>query len=314
VIKLAAIVVLLLAPAVVRADDKMRAVALFDEGIKEMKAGNFEKACPLFRESNRLVPDSGTRGSLARCYTQLGRVASAWLLWRELADTAPTPDLRSDAAANAAKLDPRLPRYVIVLASGQPTEISVRIDGEEVAATLDVPTPIDPGTYDIEVSAPGYMPWRSKFTAVEGKTTRVDVPGARPAKVDTGLHVDPEPSRGDGGSRRGLGIAITGGGAIALVASGVFGYLARQGYAEAEEMCGGSVERCYPPRVPDAQKEVDSARGIANMSTVLFLVGGAVTATGVYLIVTGSRAERARMSIAPSVWGDGGGLAISGGF
>ncbi len=69
------VLVLLAAPAL--ADNKSDAVALFQEGLKELKAGNFEKACASLKKSNELHADSGTRGSLARCYEKQGKVASA---------------------------------------------------------------------------------------------------------------------------------------------------------------------------------------------------------------------------------------------
>src|SRR5262247_2174610 len=102
------------------ADSHAEAVVLFDQGIKDMKAGRLDKACPELQASLDLVKDSGTKGALARCHSLSGRVASAWLLWRELADTAPTRELRADAAAQATRLEARLPRYTIKLASGAP--------------------------------------------------------------------------------------------------------------------------------------------------------------------------------------------------
>src|SRR5882757_4868269 len=103
-----------------RADSQAEAVVLFDQGIKDMKAGRLDKACAELQSSLDLVKDSGTKGALARCHGLSGRVASAWLLWRELADTAPSAALRSDAAAQAAKLEPRLPKYTIKLAKPTP--------------------------------------------------------------------------------------------------------------------------------------------------------------------------------------------------
>jgi hypothetical protein len=307
------VVATLMATQVAHADDKMRAVALFDEGIKEMKAGNHAKACPLLAQSNRLVPYSGTRGALARCFTQLGKVASAWLQWRELADTAPTPDLRADAAANASKLEPRLPRYVVAMAAGAPKDVEFSIDGQPVAVTLDVAVPIDPGSYHFEARAEGYLPWRTTFTAVEGKTARLEVPVVTKAENTTVVDPPPAPAR-RGSSRRRLGIAIAGGGAIALVAGSVFGLSARSTFASAEELCGGSVERCTPGRVAEAQTEVESARSAAQMSTILFIAGGALAATGIVMIATAPSAERAGVSVAPSLHAGGAGLVISGGF
>src|SRR4051812_42511974 len=113
---LAALVALAFGASPAMADSRAEAVVLFDQGIKDMKAGRLEKACTELQSSLDLVKDSGTKGALARCHGLSGRVASAWLLWRELADTAPSAALRSDAAAQAAKLEPRLPKYTIKLA------------------------------------------------------------------------------------------------------------------------------------------------------------------------------------------------------
>src|ERR1044071_6808085 len=101
------------AAAPAAADPQAEAVGLFDQGIKDLKAGRLEKACAALQASLQLVKDSGTKGALARCHGRAGRIATAWLLWPELSDTAPTPDLRSDPAAQAAKLERRLPRYTI---------------------------------------------------------------------------------------------------------------------------------------------------------------------------------------------------------
>src|SRR6185295_17695190 len=127
-------------------------VALFDDGIKNLKAGNYEKACKSLAASLALVPDSGTRGSLARCYSQLGKVASSWLLWRELADMAPSPDLRADAAAQARKLEPRLAKYVVKLARTT-AGLAITFDGRPIDPTLDVAAPLVAGKYHVEASA-----------------------------------------------------------------------------------------------------------------------------------------------------------------
>src|SRR3954447_2648044 len=106
------------APA--HADPHSEAVVLFDQGIKDMRAGKLDKACPELQASLDRVKDSGTKGALARCHGLAGRIASAWLLWRELADTAPTTELRADAAAQAARLEPRLAKYTVRIARPMP--------------------------------------------------------------------------------------------------------------------------------------------------------------------------------------------------
>jgi hypothetical protein len=307
-----------------RADDtdqKAKAIALFDEGIKEMKAGNFAKACKAFEASNRLLPDSGTRGSLARCYTQLGRIASAWTLWRELSDTAPTPALRSDAAAQAKKLEPRLPKYTVKI-TAPAVGLTVTVDGQPIDLSLDVQLPIDPGTYAVEAAAPGRVAWQGQLTAVEGKTVEVEVPALEATSSGQIKQVKPgkpgkpgKPAKVAGGTpgrgRRIFGLVLTGVGVGGLVAGGVFGARASTLNNEAKDLCGGNIARCMGD-IMAAEDKVDQARSAANISTVAFIAGGAVAATGLILFVTAPKGERRAVSIAPLVDGTTAGLSLSG--
>lgn len=331
-----------LAGGTAHADDKVKAIALFDEGQKEMKAGNYAKACKAFEASIRLVPDSGTRGSLARCYTQQGKIASAWTLWRELSDTAPTPALRKDAAAQVKKLEPRLARYTVKVASA-PAGLTVKVDGADVDLSLDVPVPIDPGTYAVEASAPGRVAWKGELTADEGKTVEIAVPplaAPTPAsgtgtgtgtktKTGTGTGTgvgsksgpgsgtdDPSkrPSTGGkpGRGRRLFGLALTGAGIGGLVVGGVFGAQARSHNEKAKVICGGDIDRCEPSGTNDAQREVDRARSAARISTVAFIAGGAVALTGIIVFVTAPSGERRTVAVTPLVDGTTAGLSLSG--
>lgn len=301
-----------------RADDtdqKAKAIVLFDEGIKEMKAGNFAKACKAFEASNRLLPDSGTRGSLARCYTQLGRIASAWTLWRELSDTAPTPALRSDAAAQAKKLEPRLPKYTVKI-TAPAVGLTVTVDGQPIDLSLDVQLPIDPGTYSVEAAAPGRVAWQGQLTAIEGKTVEVEVPALEATSSGEVKTVKPgRPAKASGGTpgrgRRIFGLVLTGAGVGGLVAGGVFGASAHSHNNKAKELCGGNIDRCTGD-LDAARDEVKKARSAADISTVAFIAGGAVAATGLILYVTAPKGERRAVSIAPLVDGTTAGISLSG--
>ena len=301
-----------------RADDtdqKAKAIALFDEGIKEMKAGSFAKACKAFEASNRLLPDSGTRGSLARCYTQLGRIASAWTLWRELSDTAPTAALRADAAAQAKKLEPRLPKYTVKI-TAPAVGLTVTVDGQPIDLSLDVQLPIDPGTYAVEAAAPGRVAWQGQLTAIEGKTVEVEVPALEAASSGQVTPVKPgKPVKAAGGTpgrgRRIFGLVLTGAGVGGLVAGGVFGARASSHNDKAKELCG-EIDRCAPANLEAARDEIKQARSAADISTVAFIAGGAVAATGLILYITAPKGERRAVSIAPLVDGTTAGLSLSG--
>jgi hypothetical protein len=157
------------------ADSHTEAVALFDQGMKDMKAGDYAKACKELAASLEKVQDSGTKGSLAICYGHLGKTASAWLLWRALADTSTAKDLRDDAAKRAAALEAKVPKFIVKLKATIPGLV-VEINGDKVDPTLGVAVPIDPGQLLVEAIAPGYTKWSAELQATEGQTTTIEVP------------------------------------------------------------------------------------------------------------------------------------------
>src|SRR5262245_56095909 len=176
-----AVAMVVLAPSLAHADAHAEAVALFDQAMKDMKGGDYPKACKEFAASLEKWPDSGTKGSLAICYTSLGKVATAWQLWRELSDTAPTPQLRADATKKAAKLEGRLPHYVAKL-KGPTPGLVVTVNGSKIDPTVGLPLPVDPGKVVVTGDAPGYESWSQELSASEGQTTIIDVPVLARAK------------------------------------------------------------------------------------------------------------------------------------
>jgi hypothetical protein len=291
-------------------------VALFDDGLEAMKAKNFEKACQSFAASLSLVPDSGTKGSLARCYTELGKVASAWMLWRELADTAPTPKLRADAGARAKKLEPRLPKYTIKVNAPTPG-LAVTVNGKPTDTSVVSAVPIDPGPVSITARAEGYVVWTRDETAAEGTAIVIEIPALEklsagtPPIGSTPVVVDTTQKRK---SRQRLGLIIAGTGGAAVIAGSVFGFRARSQFADAKDTCGGSIDDCAPGRLMDAQAQVDDARSSGTISTVLFVAGGAAVITGAVLYMTAPEAESRGVTIAPLVDHQSAGAIVSGRF
>lgn len=303
-----ALLVLVLLAQPVLADDKADAVALFDEGIREMKAGNFAKACTAFENSNALQADSGTRGSLARCYEKVGRVASAWKLWTDLSATAPK-DLRADAAANATKLEARLPKYVLRMPPSQPAQVT--IDGVAIDSTPNVEVPIDPGKHVVEANAAGFDAWKYEYTAVEGKLEEIAIALVKsPSKIVPVTKIPEQTSPSS--NRRTIGIATMAVGGAILAGGAVFGVIAKSRNDDAKNICGGDIDACDPARLAEAQDKVDAARKAGNLSTVGFIAGGVAVATGVVLFVTAPKASKRQVAIVPSQ--DGAGVVISGGF
>jgi hypothetical protein len=179
--KRAVIAMLCLVPSPALADAQAEAIALFDQGVKDLKAGDFAKACKELAASFDKVPDSGTKGALALCYTSLGRVATAWQMWRDLADTAPTAVLRKDAQKKADKLAPRVPHYLVKLKAPTPGLV-VAVNGGKVDPSVGLPLPIDPGKVSVTADAPGYESWTAELTAVEGGQLDIEVPALAEVK------------------------------------------------------------------------------------------------------------------------------------
>jgi hypothetical protein len=306
------------------ADSHAEAVVLFDQGIKDMKAGHLDKACPELQASLDLVKDSGTKGALARCHGLAGRLASAWLLWRELADTAPTAELRADAAAQASRLEPRLARYTIRVAS--PTSsLVVQINGRNVSASVPVAVPIDPGKVSVTARERDgerivSETWKHDYTAVEGQTLTIDIPVLARQHDATIAPAPPppaaEPDRvSDRRHTRHVIALVLGGVALGAAGGGTaFGLDARSKYSDARRLCGGVVAECEPGEVASSQKRVDAARTAATRSNVLFGAAGAAAVAAVIAWVTAPALERKGVALAPSAAPGSLGLSVAGAF
>ncbi len=305
------------------ADAPPEATALFDQGIRDMTDGKLELACKELSASLARYADSGTKGALAECDGRLGKVASAWNLWRDLADTAPTPELRRDAAANATALEPRLPHFIIHLAEPT-TGLGVTVNDAPVAdPTLAVALPIDPGPFAVRASAPDRVDWAASFEASEGKTTTVDVPAlprrsiagaGQPPTVQSSLGTHPDVVAG--GARHGrhmLGLSVLGAGAAVVVAGAVFGALASSQWNQAKVDCGGAIDMCPPADLSRSQSQVNTARSSALVSTVGLAAGGAAVVAGALLYLSAPAAETSQtaLRVIPSTSSREIGLAVT---
>jgi hypothetical protein len=317
-----------------RADAPPDATALFDQGIKDMQAGNTELACKELAASLQRYTDSGTKGALAECYTKLGKVASAWNLWRDLADTAPSADLRKDAAGNAYQLEARLSRFVIRLKAQPPRGLAVTVADSPVAdPTLAVPLPVDPGAFTARASAPGYEDWSLELTASEGKTTIVEIPALTakpepkpaplPATVPTNgtqvVSVGPSPTdvTATRHSRHLIGFSLGVAGLVGVALAGTFGGVASSQWSTAQADCGGHINACPMADVSKSTTEVSSAQSSALVATVSGTVGAAALAAGVIVYLTAPSAEHANLAhlrVVPTWSPSASGLALTGGW
>jgi len=320
-----------------RADDaQAQGRALFNEGAALMSRGDFEAACPKLEASLRHFPGLGTRGKLAECYEKLGRVASAWRAYRDVAELAMKsgdPTREQVASARAKALEPKLSYVTVVVPPGADVPgLVVKRGGHEIErAKLGGAEPVDAGAVTIEVSAPGRTTFTGQITVAQAQHARFEVPvleraspasppaapaAAAPAPAlasEPASFVEPPPVHADRPAwQKPVGIVAMGAGVVAASVGAAFGLGAGATYDAAFE--GGGCERGGNTCDAAGQRKVDDARTQATLSTILFVAGGAVAATGlvVYLTAPSSKSSGMRVSPAPHV--GGGGFVASGTF
>jgi hypothetical protein len=279
--------VLVSAPVLAQSRDPATAEALFRAGRAAAERGDYPTACPKFEESKRLDPTLGTAFNLADCDEHIGKLASAWQLFREVAQRLPAGDERiAIATSRASAIEPRLPKLALKAAGALPPGTVVLRDGVEMgSASFEIALPVDPGEHTIVVKAPNHVDRQFTATATTGKTSEVvlDVGPAAPAPPPSTATVSTSVDTGAGSSgvRRSIGFGFIALGSAALVTTAVSGAIAISAKNTVEEGCD-AAKRC----TPDALDAGDRGRTAATISTVAFGVGLASTVAGLYLVLS----------------------------
>jgi hypothetical protein len=228
--------------------------ALFREARALMDKGRFAQACPKLEESLRLDDGIGTQFNLAHCWEQIGRTASAWGLFLDVAAAASAAQQRKREAAARARadaLEPNLTRVLIQVAEPVPDGLVVTRAGEEVGrGSWGAAVPVDPGPVQVEANAPGRLPWATEVEAIgKAETVTVSVPVLQLEKVEVPVEVqlaaeEPAPERNDSGTGISTGRAVTSTvfavlGVGGVITGTIFGLKANSETAAARELCTG---------------------------------------------------------------------------
>lgn len=170
-----------LAPSTARAD-AATAQVLFDEGKRLMDQKKYEAACPKFEESLKQDEKIGTQFQLANCQELVGKTASSWTNFLEVAGKAKArgeAEREQVARERAKALEGKLSRLrIVVTAPEKSPGMTIRRDGNEIGqASWGVAVPVDPGAHIIEAMAPGRSPWKGTIdVANPGSTVTATVP------------------------------------------------------------------------------------------------------------------------------------------
>lgn len=304
-------------------NDKAAAESLFQAGRDLMNRKAYADACPKFAESQKLDPSAGTSLNLGQCYEAMGRTASAWAEYKAGAGLAHTQGrVEQEAKANelASKVQPRLSKLTVALApdaKGIPG-LAVERDGVAVGSgALGLGIAVDPGEHTITAIAPGYKAWSAKIlVGAEHDAKSLTVTGLVKDPNAAAAPVPPATPSSHGTTRT-AGWVLGGAGVVGLGLGGIFGGLAMSQAGNAKNdatLCPNKL--CTPA----GRAEVDGANGKALVSTIGFIAGGALLATGVVLVVmSGHSAKKegsshAQTTLVPTAGRDGGGLTVLGRF
>jgi hypothetical protein len=317
--------------------DSAAARALFSEGRRLMNEERYDEACPKFEESLRLDHGMGTQFNLAHCWEKLGKTASAWALFLDVAAAARASNQsrREEAArARASQLEPKLTRLRVSV-TDPVASTTVTRDGQEVGeAAWGTAMPVDPGDHEIVARAPGKQPWTQNVEVpATAKTFSIKVPELLDAP-DAPVADETEPptpatmsmrDTGGTGAQEVVAIVVGGVGVAALAAGTVFALQFRSDNDEALGLCRGSIGTrtgcADKPEYDRWKRLVDSAKRNQTLSYVSFGVGAASVISAVILYATaGDSSENgAALEWSPLVGGDfvGGtafGASINGSF
>jgi hypothetical protein len=295
--------------------NKAAAEALFNEGRSLMAAGRYADAIGKLKASQDLDPGLGTLLNLAECYERVGKSATAWAQYKEIASLARQSGSkeREDLAEQKSKaLEPKLSKLSINLhPDADGSALTISRDGTTMsAAELGVAIPVDPGKHEVTVTAPGKEKWSTSVDVGEGgQTETVEIPlladsgngsgngtvGASAAGGATAPTVD---ESNDGSTQRVLGIVAGGIGLVGVGVGTFFGLQASSNWSDAKKECASYPYGCSAKGI----SLKDDAASQATLSTVGFIVGGVGLAAGAVLFFTAGsgKTETVAVGIGPS--------------
>ncbi len=289
------------AAEVARAENKAAARDLTIEGIRLAEAGDCESAIPKFERAEKLYHAVTILTWIGKCQLQMGRLVEGTetlnrVVREKLTDDAPDAytDAQKDAQELIAEARPKIAKLTIRVVSeeGEVHELEgleVRVDSVQIAqALVGAPRPTDPGKHEVTVSAPGYHGTKDEIELGPGSREELTLtlqPNPQASAVATRARSD---AGSDGSTRKLVTWSLIGGGAAFLAAGGVMGGLALK--QEGDLTC--------EPNVPCDASQRDTLEGAktkATLSTIFFGIGGAATATGIALLLTGSSEPKAKV-------------------
>jgi len=330
---LAAAVLLFHVP--VAAAQSAEAEVLFREGRKLIKAGKLAAGCDKLSASEKLEPSVGTLLNLGSCREKLGELASAWAAFRKaesMAKRAGNDDKRQlEAKRRAVALEPNLSNLTIQVTAPVNGLVVKRAGLALEAGAWNTSVPVDPGSYQIIVEAPGYKPYRTDVTVLHKAKRVVVIPAlervppaavavvpppvpmteettpviiSRPPQRALAMRTS-EPSSFTGERKLGLVLGVLGAGSLG---AGIYFGM------EAKDLQRAADARCPLVVCADAEglRLNNRAQQNATRANIFYVAGGVSVAAAVVLFIVGGPEERT--VVTPTAGRDEVGVSVAGRF
>lgn len=278
------------------------------EGVKLAQSERCDQALEKLEPAEKLKHSPIVLRHLGECQVKVGRWVEGSESLRKLlreplpSDASPAlAEAYESAAATLKEIKPRIPNMKIVLNAPANADVTIRVDGKEVAdSVVGIALPTNPGDHEVEVTAPGFLkatssvklqPSASAFVTLDLKADpnaprhdKAPVAAAAGAGAGQASAATTKAPAADHGSSTGKVLAYTSFalGAASLGAGIVFGQSARNDEKSLEAACPNHV-------CSEAQRDaLDSAKTKGTISTIAFATAGAGLALGTILLVTSS--------------------------
>jgi hypothetical protein len=313
-----------------RADDPAAAEALFREARALFAEGKTDAACQKFKASQALDASPGTLLNLAACHRAQGKTATAWaefIAAGRLARAQRKDRQEAEATRRAAELESTL-NYLTVRVLDPVPGLEVRREGALLEPSVyGARVPVDPGSYSIAASAPGYQPRHMQVVISSRKDELLEIPALQPenasasaapssalplapARVPPPAQPTPLGDRQAAHSRTVPYVVGSLGGAF-LVTGAVAGVLALRSNHSASTLCP-EPSNCNDASARSTADRRDTEALVANIGVAAGLVGLGVA---VYLLLSDhSGAPASAQALVPSVEPNRAGLTFVGHF
>jgi hypothetical protein len=303
----------LVSPAVSALSDEERsgARAAANQGVEAFDQQRWAEAIELFSRAEEVVHSPVHLSFIARAEMKLGHLVRASELFNRIKREplpANPPKAQADAVANASlqleELQDQLAYVEIEVSGANSRDLTVTTDGVVVASALvAVRRPIDPGPHVFKASgvaggseavtavfAPGERRLIELVIKPELASAAVPVLAGASATAAAGSPLDAAPASSSANGLRIGGYTALGVGVVGAALGTVFILGAKSKGDEADDAyaaCGGAscptADRAHVQALED-----DQARN-KTFAAVSFGVGGAALATGITLLILGSK-------------------------